>query len=62
MSITLKAARINKGLNQEQASKLLGISKCTLGHYERGKTNPNAKMIKKIEELYDIKYSNIIFF
>jgi transcriptional regulator with XRE-family HTH domain len=36
--MTLKAARINKGLTQIKAAKLLGISVDTLRMYETGKT------------------------
>ena len=33
----IKSARINKGLSQEEAAKLIGVSVDTLGNYERGK-------------------------
>ena len=36
-SITLKAARINAGLMQEEACKKLHISKYQLSRYENGK-------------------------
>lgn len=58
---TLKTAREKAGFNQAEASKLLGISTDTLGNYEKGKTYPDVPMIKKIEELYDVTYNQIIF-
>lgn len=61
MAITLKAARVNKGLNQAQAAKLLGISKDTLWNYENGRTYPDVPVIKKIEEVYGIGYNDIVF-
>lgn len=61
MQITLKAARINAGYTQYQAAKIMGISKESLGHWERGKTFPNALQIKIIERTYGIHYDNIIF-
>lgn len=61
MPITLKAARTNKGYDQETASKLIGISSDTLSNYERGKTFPDIPILKRIEEVYDVKYDDINF-
>lgn len=61
MAITLKAARVNKKLTQMQAAEKLGISKDTLGNYERGVSYPDVPMLKKIEELYGVSYNDIIF-
>ena len=59
--MTLKAARINLNLKQEDAAKKLGITQDTLSNWENGKTFPNVPQIKRIEELYGIPYSEIIF-
>ena len=48
--MTLKAARINKGLTQQQAADAIGIRVDTLSNYERGKTYPDVVILKKIEE------------
>ena len=61
MAITLKAARVNAGLNQKQASKLLKISEYTLSNYERGISFPDVPVIKRIEEVYSVRYDDIIF-
>lgn len=61
MPITLKAARLNKGYDQNEAAKLIGISPDTLSNYERGKTFPDVPIIKKIEEIYNVKYDDINF-
>lgn len=61
MKITLKAARVNKGYYQEEAAKLIGISCSTLASYEQGNTYPNIKIIKKIEEVYGVDSSDLIF-
>lgn len=61
MSITLKAARMNMGYDQITASQLIGISVDTLSNYERGKTFPDVPTIKKIEEVYNVKYDDINF-
>ena len=61
MTITLKAARVNKKLTQQKAASLLGISVDTLSNYERGKHFPDVPIIKKIENLYETSYDSIIF-
>lgn len=61
MSITLKAARINVGLNQEDAAKKIGVHESTLRNWEKGKCFPDAVQIGKIEEIYKIQFSDIIF-
>lgn len=61
MKLTLKAARTNKGLSREEASKLIGIGVDTLGNYERGITYPDIPILKKIEKVYNIEYKDIIF-
>ena len=61
MAMTLKAIRINKGLSQEEASKLIGIGSDTLSNYERGITFPDIPVLKKIEEVYEVKYDDINF-
>lgn len=61
MSITLKAARVNKNLTQVEAAKLLGISKDSLWNYENGRSFPDVRVIKKMEEVYELSYSDINF-
>ena len=62
MSITLKAARVNKGLTQKEAAMALGVAVSTLIQYEAGKTFPDVPVIKKIEDLYNVSYNDINFF
>lgn len=61
MPITLKSARVNKGLTQAQAAKEIGITADTLSNYERGKSYPDVPIIKKIEAVYGVSYSEIKF-
>lgn len=51
--ISLKAARVNANLSQQEAAKMLGISKATLQNYEAGNTVPDILMSRKIEEAYN---------
>lgn len=62
MSITLKAARVNKNMTQAEAAKALGIAVDTIRQYEAGNTFPDVPMIRKIEDLYSVSYNDINFF
>lgn len=61
MAMTLKALRVNKGLDQKSAAEQLGITPETLGRWEQGKSFPNVKQITLIEKLYSVTYSDINF-
>lgn len=61
LGITLKSARVNKNLTQAEAAKKLEISVDTLSNYERGKSFPDVPIIKRMEDLYGIPYSDLIF-
>ena len=62
MAITLKAARVNADMSQQEAAKRLGISKNTLANYEKYKTIPYIEMSKMIAALYNWSVNDIIFF
>ena len=59
--VSLKAARVNKGMTQEEAARNLGISVYTLINYESGKYYPDVPILKRIERLYGVPYHRIIF-
>lgn len=59
MKLTLKALRVNAGFTIEKASKELGISTVTLRSYETNKNIPTVKMMNKMLNLYNAKFSNI---
>lgn len=59
MRITLKAARINKGLTQEEMGNELHVTKKTVGSWENGKTMPSVDKIEPICDLLGIKYDDI---
>ena len=48
-------------ISQQEAAKLLGVSKDTLSNYERGMSFPDVPIINNIEKIYGIKYDQIIF-
>ena len=59
MKATLKSIREMRGYKQEEAAKLIGIA--TLRNYEQGKSYPDIPVLRKIEETYNVRYSQIIF-
>ena len=59
--ITLKAARVNAGLTQQEAAKKLGISYQTLSRYEGESGNVRQEMLQKMSELYDMPIEFIFF-
>lgn len=61
MNMSLKAARVNKGLTQEVAASKLGISKQTLVSYEKYRTVPDVLMAQKIAALYESSIDAISF-
>lgn len=61
IKLSLKNAREIRGMTQAEAAKLIGISTDTLGNYERGKSYPDIPVLRKIEEVYGVKYSQLIF-
>jgi transcriptional regulator with XRE-family HTH domain len=61
IQITLKAARVNAGLTQIQAAKLLGISNKTLCNWEKGYAFPTIQYIDPICELYGVSYDMLTF-
>jgi hypothetical protein len=58
---TLKTARDKAKLTQEEAAKLIGVSKDTLSNYERGKSYPDIPILKRIEKVYGVSYNQLIF-
>lgn len=59
MRMTLKAARINKGLTQQEVADELRVNKQTIGRWERGITVPKIDQIKPICELYGVSFDDI---
>lgn len=61
MRITLKAARTNARLTQQEAADKIGVTVDTIGNWERAKSFPNALQIRRIEEIYGVPYDGLIF-
>ena len=60
MKLTLKAARVNKGLTQKDAAKLMGVSRNVISNWERQISFPDVLQVKRIEEVYGLQFQEII--
>lgn len=61
VSITLKAMRYNRGMNQKQAAKAIGVAPSTLSFWETGKSIPSVKHLRKLCEVYRCTAEDIFF-
>nr|DAF79726.1 MAG TPA: Repressor protein CI [Caudoviricetes sp.] len=59
--ISLKAARVNVNMTQQEVANLLNINKSTIASWEKGKTQPKYKQASKLSKIYGIPYDNINF-
>lgn len=53
MNITLRAARVNAGLDQADVARELGVNIATVSSWETGKTKPSLNNLKKLCRLYN---------
>lgn len=61
MAITMRAARVNAGYTQGDASRELGINIDTLSKYEKDNSKIGRDIIVKIQELYKLDADDIFF-
>lgn len=59
MQITLKAARVNAGLTQQQVEKETGFARSTLTRWENGKGFPRIDDLTTLCSLYGIPVDSI---
>ena len=61
MKITLKGARANAGLTQDEVAKELKKSKNTIVSYEKGRSVPDIETGKALAKLYGVSVDDLIF-
>lgn len=61
LKISLKAARVNAGLTQEQTAKKLGITERTYWHWEQDPSQISALVQDKLSDIFDISIDHINF-
>ena len=57
--ITLKAARVNAGLTQEEAAQAINVTGRTLISWENGVTYPTVDKLLRLCNLYDVQVGDI---
>lgn len=61
LAISLKAARVNVNLTQEEAANRIGVTKDTIRNWERGKYYPAVDKLEVMLRVYNVKYDDLIF-
>ncbi|WP_373807948.1 helix-turn-helix transcriptional regulator [Jeotgalibaca porci] len=59
LQISLKAARINAGLNSKEAAELAGVHHQTLSKYEKDSSDISVSLLDKLCDIYQIPQDNI---
>jgi transcriptional regulator with XRE-family HTH domain len=54
MKLTLRAARINKGLNVKEVAKALSVTTQTIYNWEQGVTEPRMEHLKQLAQIYNM--------
>ena len=52
--------RHQEGLTQEELASRLGVSRSTIGMYERGKREPDLKPLEKIADIFGVEMNFIL--
>lgn len=58
---TLRTARDRTGLSLAKAAQALEVNVDTLANYEKGVTYPNVPVIRKMLDLYQVSFDQLIF-
>lgn len=59
--ITLKAARVNAGMSQNDVAKILGVQRVTIGNWENGRFPTKDYQKKQLACIYHLDVRRIIF-
>ena len=58
--ISLRAARVNRNMNQTQAANAIGVSDRTLSRWEQGDAYPRSDQFLELCKLYGVSADSII--
>lgn len=61
LQISLAAARVNAGMNQDDVAKKMHVSKQTIVNWEKGNSEPSISQSKRLSELYNMPLEYIFF-
>ena len=57
--MSLKAARVNKGMTQQDVARLLKMGRQTICNIEKGRRKIDVKIFYKLCDIYDVDPRNI---
>ncbi len=61
MKLSLRGARVNVGLTQDDVARAIKKSKSTVVSYEKGRTSPDIETGKTLAKLYGVSIEDLIF-
>lgn len=61
MNLSLKFKRIKMNLTQEELAKKIGVTKQSISDYERGRSDPSPKTMKKIAKALNSEVCELFF-
>lgn len=59
MKISLRAARVNADLTQQEVADKIGVSKHTINNWERGRTKPKKYILIALSSIYGIDIDSL---
>lgn len=60
MKISLKAARVNCNMTQQQVADIIKVSKYTIVNWEKQKTAISYASLKLLSQIYNVEIDNIL--
>mgnify|MGYP002514174137 CR=1 FL=1 len=62
MNNRIEEIRKEKGINQDELAKTLGVSRQTISSLERGRYNPSITLAYKIAKLFELNIEDVFIF
>ncbi len=62
MNNRIEEIRKEKGINQDELAKTLGVSRQTISSLERGRYNPSITLAYKIAKLFNLTIEDVFIF
>ena len=62
MNNRIEEIRKEKGINQDELAKILGVSRQTISSLERGRYNPSITLAYKIAKLFELNIEDVFIF
>ena len=56
----LRTLRKRRGLSQTEMAEILGVQQSYVGKLERGERAPNVTMIRKVAELFNVSFDQLM--